>query len=544
MAKIVNDATGAIIEYPGIMNMRSPFPYPGYWSAVYPNMVSLLKEHSASLRNTPDSVIKNAFDQTVALTNGEFASILTNRLWEIGELMTLNPQLRVSGKAGAALGFVPETAYGGKDAVAAKVFEVPVSAMIQQASLKTMAENSANAILTEATNHRQKLHNLNLSLAELEASTPTDSSIREKSNMIFSLRKAQETIAGEIHDISIRMAHMQQEMSDFNTVKKEYNALMSKHDNLVKKINNATNRMQNASSLGNRRKAELDAQMFSRELNMVRTRTDNLGVRLSRQAASFGPDLIQDMNQLLIIKKNELSAIEKNLKQCESDLQRMSSQRADGIRNGQAIWAQIKLTSNHIKKSDTSINKAQNSISGMTQMDAHNLVKIWMDHMKGVKEEVVSLLFSDKAQATAGLSNQPLSRVYDNLYDPGSMQDFTDYNSTLTDIGDIFSNEEYDLLEQIGRLGLSMDYVPGAARLVALSEMSKSQRLLGYRNLVEEILSEGQSMPTDKQVSILDLGLPGFGPFYFEDDEDLIEVKRLVQHLAESQLNFKYRSGY
>ena len=173
MAKIVNDATGAIIEYPGPINMRSPFPYPGYWSAVYPSMISLLKEHADSLRNTPDAIVKQAFDQAVAMANGEFASILTNRLWEIGELMTLNPQLRVQGRAGTALGFVPETAYGGKDAVAARVFEVPVAALVQQASMNTMAQNSAQAIINEATMHRQKLHNLNLSLAELEASTPT-----------------------------------------------------------------------------------------------------------------------------------------------------------------------------------------------------------------------------------------------------------------------------------------------------------------------------------------------------------------------------------
>ena len=66
------------------------------------------------------------------MANGEFASILTNRLWEIGELMTLNPQLRVQGRAGTALCFVPETAYGGKDAVAARVFEVPVAARINK----------------------------------------------------------------------------------------------------------------------------------------------------------------------------------------------------------------------------------------------------------------------------------------------------------------------------------------------------------------------------------------------------------------------------
>ena len=544
MAKIVNDATGAIIEYPGPINMRSPFPYPGYWSAVYPSMISLLKEHADSLRNTPDAIVKQAFDQAVAMANGEFASILTNRLWEIGELMTLNPLLRVQGRAGTALGFVPETAYGGKDAVAARVFEVPVAALVQQASMNTMAQNSAQAIINEATTHRQKLHNLNLSLAELEASTPTEQTIREKTNDIFALRKQHETTAGEVHEISMRIAHMQEEISAFNTVKSEYNSLMREHDRLVKAVNNANRQMQTANTLANRKRAETNAAKASAELRIVRSRTDNLGVHMSRQAASFGPDLISDMNQLLNIKKRELAAIEKQLKSCETEMQRLTNQRSDGIRSGQAIWAQIKLTSNHIKRSDVSISNAQKNLNGLTEMDANRLVKVWMDHLKGAKEEVVSLLFKDRATAGAGLTNQPLTRVYNNLYDPGTMQDFTDFTSTLTDIGDKFTNEEYDLLEQIGRLGLSMDYVPGTARLMALSDMSKKERLIGYRNLVEEILSQGQKLSADKQVEIMKTGIPGFGPIYLEDDEDLVEVKRLVQHLAESQLNFKYRSGY
>ena len=75
-------------------------------------------------------------------------------------------------------------------------------------------------------------------------------------------------------------------------------------------------------------------------------------------------------------------------------------------------------SSNHIKRSDVSISNAQKNLNGLTEMDAHRLVKIWMDHLKGAKEEVVSLLFKDRATAAAGLANQPLTRVYNNLYDP------------------------------------------------------------------------------------------------------------------------------
>ena len=542
MAKIVNDATGSIIEYPGPMTMRSPFPYPGYWTAVYPNMVNLLQEYAPSLSNTPASVISAAFEQSVSLANGEFASIVTNRMWELGELMTMNPTLKVKGRAGSALGFVPETAYGGKDAVAAKIFEVPVAALVQQVSTNTMAQNSAQLVMNEAVQYRQQLHNLNLALAELEASTPSEAAIREKNNMVNSLSRAHQVCSGQIHEISMRIASMQEEMLSFKAVKNEYNALMKEHDRLVKAVSNANQKAHNASTLANRQKADSAAAKASSELRHVRIRTDNLGVSMSRQAASFGPDLISDMNNLLMIKKKELKSLESQLNECQSILQRMMNQRADGIKAGQAIWAQIKTISIHIQKTDNSIANAQNSLNGLTAVDSTKLIKVWMDHMKSVKEEVVALLFNDKAQSQAGLTDSPLTMFSSDLYDVGTMQDYSDFNSALTDIGDKLSNDEYDLLEQIGRLGLSMDYVPGQARIIALSEMKKKDRIKGYRNLIEEILSQGQRLSADEQYDIYS-GIPGLGPIFIEDESDLIEVRRLVRHLAESQLNFKYRSG-
>jgi hypothetical protein len=248
------------------------------------------------------------------------------------------------------------------------------------------------------------------------------------------------------------------------------------------------------------------------------------------------------MNTLLNIKKKELKSLEKEIKSCQSDVQRLVNQRADGVRSGQTLWSNIKLTSAHIKKTDNSIANAKESLGGLTDIDTTKLVKVWMDHMKSVKEEVVSLLFADKTQSQSGLTDSPLTRFYDDMYDPGTMQDYTEFNAALTDIGDILSNEEYDLLEQIGRLGLSMDYVPGQARIIALSELNKKDRLKGYRNLIEEILSQGQRLSAEDQYNIYS-GVPGVGPIFIEDESDLLEVKKLVRHLAESQLNFKYRSG-
>jgi hypothetical protein len=239
---------------------------------------------------------------------------------------------------------------------------------------------------------------------------------------------------------------MQSELHAFQSVKQEYNALMREHDQLVKAVNNANNRAAKSNNIGNHEKAKRDAATASNQLRLVRSRTDNLGVSMSRKAATFGPDLLSDMNQLLNIKTKELNAIGKEVNECQSALQILINQRRDGVAAGQTIWQAIKITSSHINKTDSAIANAQQSLSGLSEVDSTRLVKIWMDHMKSAKEEIIALLFNDKAQSGAGLSNQPLTRFQDDMYNAGTMQDYTEFNSVLTDIGDRFTNEEYDLL--------------------------------------------------------------------------------------------------
>ena len=100
--------------------------------------------------------------------------------------------------------------------------------------------------------------------------------------------------------------------------------------------------------------------------------------------------------------------------------------------------------------------------------------------------------------------------------------------------------QKYDLIEEIGRLGLSMAYVPGDARILALKEMRKSQRIVAYRNLIEEILSQGQKLDDESRLAAFDIG---GAQLVFENDSDLAEVKELLRHLADSRLNFKYGGG-
>ena len=126
------------------------------------------------------------------------------------------------------------------------------------------------------------------------------------------------------------------------------------------------------------------------------------------------------------------------------------------------------------------------------------------------------------------------------LVDPADLKDYQDYLEALSIIEPVLTGEEYDLIEEIGRLGLSMAYVPGDARILALKEMRKSQRIVAYRNLIEEILSQGQKLDDESRLAAFDIG---GAQLVFENDSDLAEVKELLRHLADSRLNFKYGGG-
>lgn len=214
------------------------------------------------------------------------------------------------------------------------------------------------------------------------------------------------------------------------------------------------------------------------------------------------------------------------------------------VTNGKAVWAEMTAESNRIDTLTSSISNAETAMGAFTDVEASKLVRIWVAHLSQCRIEVERLLFEAKAIEVGAISGSPTPMLAESLVDPGMLKDYEDYIEALDMIGDALTDEEYELVEQIGRLGLSMNYVPGASRILALVDMRKSSRLVAYRNLVEEILSQGQKLSPSDKYEAFDF-IPGYGPFtfVFENDEDLAEMKKLLEHLADSRLNFKYGGG-
>jgi hypothetical protein len=530
--KKVDEASGMTIEIPTDMNIRAEFPYPGFWAAAYPKLVSALKEHGESLRNENTSTINDALTSLIELANGEYAVVLAERIWYIGEILNTNSTLPVRGRAGTALGYIKESQDGGRMAIAARVFENPVRAIIDHGMGSVRAGNELSSLLDQHSNSQQSLQNLTRQLEQIEQDAPTHQEVAQRGEQCKTLA-AEADRAGEL--LTQTQAHLEQ----METLRTQYNAVKKEYEAEVAQIKQLQNYIQ--SQQASRNKGQSEAA--SRELRPIMQRAQSKGVWLSRIAATADDSMLADMQRMLQIRRTEQSNLQGQYGECLKEHQQMTTTYNNAVTNGKAVWAEMVTISAHIESMTSNITNAQTAMSAFTDVEASKLIRIWVAHLRECRIEVEGLLFEAKAIEVGAVTGSPMPMLAESLVDPAMVKDHEDYIDALDMIGDALTNEEYELVEQIGRLGLSMGYVPGASRILALSEMRKSTRLVAYRNLVEEILSQGQKLSSSDKWEAFETGIPGFGPFVFENDEDLAEMKELLRHLADSRLNFKYGGG-
>jgi len=524
--KKVDSATGMTIEVPESMAIRSKFPYPGFWGAVYPGLARAIKEHA--LPNENHSVINDALTTLIEVINGEQAVILTDRIWYIGELLNTNNTLAIEGRAGGALSYIRESKDGGRMAVAARVFEKPMRAVIQQSQGQMRAGNEMSSLLNQHDNSENRLQSLTRQLEQIEERVWSPTEITEseaQGKQLFNQAKRAEE---ERENTAQRIREMEAFRNNFHSVKAEYDAE-------VAEIRKMQNQIQIAQETNNP-----SAEAFSRRLAPVMQRARGKGEWLSRVAASADDGVLRDMQRLQQIRSNEATELASNYESWMSNHQNQVEAYENAVIEGRGVWAEMTQVTNHLNSMQSNITNAQTAMASISNVEASQLARIWVAHLKECRDEVERLLFEAKAAEMGAVTGSPKALLADEMVQPGVLKDYEEFIDALNMIGDALDDEEYDLIEEIGRLGLSMAYVPGASRVLALSELRKSRRLVAYRNLIEEILAEGQKLGPEEKHKIFDIGLPGFGPFVFEDDEDLAEVKELLRHLDVSRLNFTY----
>jgi predicted nucleic acid-binding Zn-ribbon protein len=515
-----DSATGMIIDVPESMTYQSKFPYPGFWSGAYPLLLQSLLENT-SLGKQNKALVNDALNASINLLNGEYAIFLTEKMWALGELLNLNPFLPIQGNV-KTLGYVKEAPDGGRMQVAAMLFEPAITAMLNQHVGVSSSQSNVTMFSNELANLRAEQLRLNTRLAELEASTPSQMDVVQQERVCNQLKQMLGVLGSEVSSIEAKVQGLAGGADEKKRLELEFTELQNQVALIQRKIAVGT-----------------DTQSDRMMLGKIKSRMENLGLAL--QKGQYGnAGLEGDYRILLDYKRKEFVQTEAELQRCSAEATRMRNAYADGIREGQDVWNRIKTLTLQIEGSQASINKARNSVTMFSNEDSRNLVKVWVAHLSDARVGLEGALFQAKYLATSAISKNPRAMLAESLaIDPAVIRDYEDYNAAVTDIADAISNSEYDLLEQIGRLGLSMKYIPGSARVIALGDMRESERITAYRNMVEEILAQGQRLSADESNNLLSVGIGDLG-IKIQATNELKEVKELLRHLADSRLNFKY----
>ena len=266
--KKVDEVTGMIIEVPNTTSIRSKFPYPGFWSAVYPNLTQAILTHALPSSNR--SEVSNALSMLMEMMNGEQAVILTERVYYIGEVMDLNYSLPIEGRAGNALGYIRASADGGRMAVAAKLFEAPMKAILAQSMGKTVSEQSMSNLMNEQVSYKTQLERLTVQLRDLEKGASSRSALEA---MSLELEKLQNQVLHCENAITTR----EQQIAEISIMRQEYDRVKGQHDQDAAEINNLRRSIANANS--NEMRATAQASLAP-----VQKRYENSGVWLQRTA--------------------------------------------------------------------------------------------------------------------------------------------------------------------------------------------------------------------------------------------------------------------
>lgn len=523
--KKVDEATGMTIEVPGDAPAVGKFPYPGFWAGAYQGLVRAIQDYA--LPNESTAAISGALGSLINLANGEHGVILADRLWYIGELMESNPYLSIEGSSGGPVGYVPPTRDGGRMAVAAAVFSVPVKALLQQSAVEVRSGASYSNAVAESQALDRQLEALTIQLRKIEQS------VMSRSDLEASL-KTGEALSASIQALRLEQAQRLGRLEEAKAFAAHYAQTKMEYDSEALQVKQLQNQIQGTSDPSRR-------QQLSRQLAPIMQRAQNKSVWLSKAAVSADNATIRDQERLYANLGRDLAAMEADYRKWYDGHTASVAAYDKAVAEGRVIWEQMNTVTKSLEKMKESIGKAQQAMNNVSNIEASQLTMVWVDHLRAVRSDVERLLFTAKAKQMGALQGSPKPILAEQFVDPDDLVDYNEYMDALSMIGDALTSTEYDLVDQIGRLGLSMSYVPGAGRIMALKDLSQRQRTQAYRNLVEEILSQGQKLGEDEREFTLKAA--GLSLFTLRNSDDLKEVKELVQHLADSKLNLKYGGG-
>ncbi len=552
--KKVDNATGLTIEVPDD-EPRGAFPYFGFWQEAYPQIVSHIQKRKKikAARGDIDAALRNL----TQLVNGPYRVIIADRLYKIGETLRLNPGISAHGTGGPRIRYIKESGDGGRMDIAAIAFEYPIDILIQTALSQGSVTMELSKLQSDIQTTSLELQRYNEEFFALQANIPSQNLLKKMENNLSLIENKILKLEGEY-------VHAQNIQEKANATSRRMNELASLQRQLKAEVISTQNKMQSKLQLlhklenkqdpnainqytGNIISARRDVQRLGRKNSDVQQRLQTVSIELSRLVSSR--DFENEMREFELAARTRLHA----LNQCRSEqaglqneFNALLNEREQTLLQLNDIQSKMRGLSHQLSVAHSQYDKAQSAIGQISGTREDEIIRNWSNHLIEMQREVEQRLFANLAKAAAAQSGSPLAREVEGIVlDASTIKDYEDYLTALDDISDALEDDEYELLEMIGRLGAAQQYVPGATRLYALiqPDMSRRKRMEAYRNMITEILTAGAAATTSYDRGSLTINIPGFGPISLGREKPLAEMIALLRHLSDAGLQFDYDSS-
>lgn len=520
--------SGLTIDVPDQVPPLGRFPYSGFWAQIYNQVPSALEQRTGFSKFD----ISSSLNEVENIANGSFSVIIGEKLWKVGELLSMNQYISASGEGGNSLEYIQQSADGGRIEIASICLEPIINSLLQRASLTGRVGEEIGAVETEYRQKLELMRQLVMRMSELEE----DYFPMEELEIV---RQEYQASSAQYTRYEAEVEYVQQGLDMVKALNKEIKSVESdlksaqgQHAGVLQQIEHWQVQLSNGKANGN---GNVVANASNRLTQLGKT-----NATLSRAISQLGQKLMKlssrdtdtkkmqlTLNQLQKAKKGALQLLDNNqktyiklAKQFEISEAQMTDVRQAGSR-----------LSNEIEYLATKLENMKGSQQTVVAENESELIRLWVNHLSGVYMDAESYLFNNLRLAQKqAMSAQGSSLYMQKAIDASKIAEMEKFLSSVDMISDFLDNDEVDVLEQIARLGTAMNYLPGTSRIMALRDMVYGQRKDAYRNMIDEILEFGSK---DKTSNTANSSFEAFG-FKFTKAEPLHEVASLLRHLTDT----------
>ena len=546
--KKIDEATGLTIEIPS-GEVRGNFPYYGFWANQAPQLVKNIMERGQI--NASASDINNALMQLIELVNGPYRVLLADRLWKIGETISLNGNISLSGYHGGNIRRVADAPDGGRSQFAAFTFEKPVKMILESSTHLMRSQSSLANIESTVRNGNAEIQRLNVELIALEAKKPSKNQMGQIQTNLRGLALQIQKTQHELKEGVKTLKMMRTRIAEYGGLENEMKKMSLEKESVGRQLQQTLNRLQAMENLQpagsiTQHSAEMNnlsnkaSQLGNRNM-ALHQRLSNLGLQLERYRSTSNEKAeVRQVEAAVNLNTQRLTALSNQYEGLVVEERRLIAESEEISRAIQETSSYLRDRTRIVESARLQLENARATAADIPAFRAEDVVKVFGGHLTDVQRDVERYLFKNLKLAQAAISGRPTPLQAEYILDPATVKDYEDFLSALDMISDAIDEEEYDLLEKIAKLGASQQYVPGGNRVMALLDMNRTDRNEAYRNMIEEILTEGVSAarPDSSGAGVISVGNDSIK---FDFSRPLVELESLVNHLSNSGLEFQFR---